>query len=222
MGLLLRKYWGGTTIVLASTRTGPYFELKPLPYGKKDLEPWISEDTVNTHYEKHHRGYLNKLNVLLEHEGDVGSLEGIILREKKGDLFNMAAQVYNHTFYWESMSPKGGGKPTGEIAEMINQSFGSFEEFKKQFHDSSVSHFGSGWTWLTYNPSHNILQIVTTHDANTPLNKGLHPILVCDIWEHAYYLDYKNERGSYVNRWWNVVNWDYANKNLANAKSYRV
>lgn len=209
-----------TNIVIASTRSEPHFELKPLPYGKRDLEPWISEDTVNTHYEKHHRGYVNKLNALLEGQGDVGSIEGIFMREKRGNLFNMAAQVYNHNFYWDSMSPRGGGKPSGEIADMITESFGSYEEFQKQFHDSAMKHFGSGWTWLTYDPYDRMLKIISTHDAKTPLSKGLHPILVCDIWEHAYYLDYKNEKGNYVNRWWNVVNWSFANENLRKAKSY--
>jgi len=221
LGILIKKLCNGTNIVIASTRSEPKFHLKSLPFGTRELEPWISEDTVITHYDKHHRGYVNKLNSLLENQGEVGSLEGIVMREKKGDIFNMAAQVYNHDFYWDSMSPRGGGRPSGEIARMIDESFGSFEEFQKQFHDLSISHFGSGWTWLTYDPSLKILKILTTHDAKTPLTKGLHPILVCDIWEHAYYLDVRNEKGKYINRWWNVVNWSFANENLSKAKSFK-
>jgi Fe-Mn family superoxide dismutase len=185
-----------------------------LPYGRDALAPHISEETLNFHYGKHHMGYLNKLNAAIEADA---SLQGKSLEElissASGGLFNNAAQVWNHTFYWHSMSPNGGGEPTGAIAEAINTAFGSFDAFKAAFGAAAAGQFGSGWAWLVKDSS-GALSIVTTGNAETPLTQGLTPILTCDVWEHAYYVDYRNDRGGYVKAWWNLVNWDFANQNL--------
>lgn len=185
-----------------------------LPYSRDALAPHISEETLNFHYGKHHLGYLSKLNAAIEADA---SLQGKSLEEligsSSGGLFNNAAQVWNHTFYWHSMSPNGGGEPTGAIAEALDAAFGSFDAFKAAFGAAAAGQFGSGWAWLVRDSS-GALSIVTTGNAETPLTQGLTPILTCDVWEHAYYVDYRNDRGGYVQAWWNLVNWEFANQNL--------
>lgn len=186
-----------------------------LPYGHNALAPHISEETLNFHFGKHHMGYFNKLVAAIEADASLQG-KGLVelVRSTSGGTFNNAAQVWNHSFYWSSMSPNGGGEPTGAIAEAINASFGSFEAFKTQFGAAAAGQFGSGWAWLVKD-ANGKLAITTTGNAETPLtDESVTPILTCDVWEHAYYVDYRNDRGGYVNAWWSVVNWDFANANL--------
>ncbi|MGC6509561.1 MAG: superoxide dismutase [Myxococcota bacterium] len=190
-------------------------ELPSLPYDQNALEPHISANTLSFHYGKHHAGYVKKLNAAIEKDS---SLQGKSLEElvtgTTGGVFNNAAQVWNHTFYWNSMSPNGGGAPTGALAAAIDAAFGSFEDFKAAFGAAAGGQFGSGWAWLVKNASGN-LEIVATSNAASPLTEGLTPILTCDVWEHAYYLDYQNGRGNYVSAWWSLVNWEFAAANFA-------
>ena len=187
-------------------------ELPNLPYEKDALQPHISSETLDFHHGKHHAKYVAVLNDLTAGTpNDSKSLEDLI-RSTEGKLFNQAAQVWNHTFYWNSMKPDGGGEPTGAIAEAISKSFGSFADFKEKFSIAAAGQFGSGWAWLVKNGSD--LEIVTTSDANNPLTEGKSPVLTCDVWEHAYYIDYRNARPKYVDAWWNLVNWNFANQNL--------
>jgi Fe-Mn family superoxide dismutase len=189
------------------------FELPALPWRKGALAPYISEETIEYHYGKHHATYVANLNRLLEGTPLAGHPLEEIIRESQGPLFNNAAQVWNHTFYWNSMSPSGGGAPKGAIAEAIEKSFGSFEEFRKAFSDAAVSLFGSGWCWLV--KSGDGLEIVTTSNAGTPLTEGKTPLLTLDVWEHAYYIDYRNARAKFVDGFWDVVNWEHAARQLA-------
>lgn len=187
--------------------------LPELPYDKKALEPHISAETFDYHYSKHHQAYVTNLNNLIKGtKFETMSLEEVIL-SSEGGIFNNAAQVWNHTFFWNSLSPTGGKEPTGKIAELINKQWGSLATFKEEFQKMAVGNFGSGWTWLVLNKE-NQLQIVNTSNADTPLTKGLIPLLTIDVWEHAYYIDYRNARANFVNSYWNIVNWDFANKNL--------
>ncbi|MEJ5298295.1 MAG: Fe-Mn family superoxide dismutase, partial [Armatimonadota bacterium] len=188
------------------------FELPALPWRKGALAPYISEETIEYHYGKHHATYVANLNRLLEGTPLAGHPLEEIIRESQGPLFNNAAQVWNHTFYWNSMSPSGGGAPRGAIAEAIEKSFGSFEEFRKAFSDAAVSLFGSGWCWLV--KSGDGLEIVTTSNAGTPLTEGKTPLLTLDVWEHAYYIDYRNARAKFVDGFWDVVNWEHAARQL--------
>jgi len=190
------------------------FELPPLPYEKNALEPHISAETLEYHHGKHHNAYVTKLNSLVEGtENASKSLEEII-RSSSGGLFNQAAQVWNHTFYWHSLSPNGGGEPTGAAADAINKAFGSFEAFKKEFSEKAAGNFGSGWTWLVKKPDGS-LAIVNTDDADTPVTGSDKPLLTIDVWEHAYYIDYRNARPNYIEAFWKLVNWDFVNENLA-------
>jgi Fe-Mn family superoxide dismutase len=198
------------------------FDLPPLPYSRDALAPAISEETLNFHYGKHHQAYVNNLNKLIEgtdHEN--ASLEQIIQDaakdSSKAGLFNNAAQVWNHTFYWHSMKPGGGGKPTGAIADKIDADFGSFEKFAEEFKAAGGGQFGSGWAWLVLKDGK--LGIRKTPNAETPLTEdGATPLLTMDVWEHAYYLDYQNSRPNYMQAFLeNLVNWDFANQNLADA-----
>jgi Fe-Mn family superoxide dismutase len=186
-----------------------------LPYGRDALAPHISEETLNFHFGKHHMGYFNKLTAAIEADASLQGKSLVeLVRSTSGGTFNNAAQVWNHSFYWNSMSPNGGGEPTGAIADAINASFGSFEAFKTQFGAAAAGQFGSGWAWLVKNADGK-LAITTTGNAETPLtDESVTPILTCDVWEHAYYVDYRNDRGGYVNAWWNTVNWDFANANM--------
>ncbi|MCA9395795.1 MAG: superoxide dismutase [Fe] [Candidatus Omnitrophica bacterium] len=189
------------------------FSLPKLPYEMDALNPHISKETLEYHYGKHHQAYVDKLNAAVEGKSEASkSLEEIVI-SSEGGLFNNAAQVWNHTFYWNCLSPNGGGAPQGTIKEAIDQSFGSFEEFKKTFTDKSVTLFGSGWAWLVKNKDGK-LEIVQTKDAGCPLTSGQKPVLTCDVWEHAYYVDYRNARPKYVDAFWNLVNWEFAAKQL--------
>jgi Fe-Mn family superoxide dismutase len=182
--------------------------LPELPYAKNALEPHISAETLEFHYGKHHATYVDKLNGMIEGtEFESASLEEIILGSS-GGIFNNAAQIWNHSFYWDGLSPNGGGKPEALLADAIDSEFGSFEKFKEAFTASALGNFGSGWTWLVKNSSGS-LEIVNTDDAANPMNAGHTPILTCDVWEHAYYIDYRNKRPDYINAFWNLVNWDF-------------
>ncbi len=191
------------------------FTLPELPYAQDALEPHISAETLSYHYGKHHNTYVVKLNGLIEGtELADKSLEEII-KSSTGGVFNNAAQVWNHTFYWNCLAPNAGGQPSGELAAAIDASFGSFDEFKAKFTDSAVNNFGSSWTWLVKNADGS-LAIVNTSNAATPLtDEGVTPLLTCDLWEHAYYIDYRNVRPDYLNAYWSLVNWDFVAKNFA-------
>ena len=190
------------------------FELPPLPYAKNSLVPYISEETLEFHHGKHHQTYVTNLNNLVpgtEFEGL--SLEEIILKSS-GGIFNNAAQVWNHTFYWNSLAPNAGGEPTGALADAINATFGSFAKFKEDFAKCAVTTFGSGWAWLVKNTDGS-LALVSTSNAGCPLTTGQKPLLTCDVWEHAYYIDYRNARPAYLEAFWALVNWDFATANYA-------
>jgi Fe-Mn family superoxide dismutase len=188
--------------------------LPELPYANNALEPHISAETIEFHYGKHHATYVDKLNGMIPGtEFENASLEDIIMKSS-GGMFNNAAQVWNHTFYWNCLSPNGGGEPGGELASAIEQAFGSFADFQEKFTASAVNNFGSGWTWLVKNAS-GALEIVNTDDAGTPLTDGAQPLLTCDVWEHAYYIDYRNARPKYLEAFWKLVNWDFVAANLS-------
>ena len=190
------------------------FELPALPYAKNELVPHISEETLEYHYRKHHQTYVTNLNNLIPGtEFDGLTLEEIIVKSS-GPIFNNAAQVWNHTFYWNSLTPKGGGLPTGSLANAINTTFGSFAIFKEEFTKCAVTTFGSGWAWLVKN-SDGSLALVSTSNAGCPLTTGQTPLLTCDVWEHAYYIDYRNARPSYLEAFWALVNWDFAAANYS-------
>jgi superoxide dismutase, Fe-Mn family len=190
------------------------FELPPLPYDKNRLVPHISEETLDYHYGKHHQTYVTNLNNLVPGtEFESLPLEGIILKSS-GGIFNNAAQVWNHTFYWNSLSPDGGGEPTDALADAINAEFGSFAKFKEEFAKCAVTTFGSGWAWLVKNPEGK-LALVSTSNAGCPLTEGYTPLLTCDVWEHAYYVDYRNARPAYLEAFWALVNWDFAAANFS-------
>jgi Fe-Mn family superoxide dismutase len=166
--------------------------LPDLPWAEDALAPHISAETIEYHYGKHHRGYVEKLQKLLADEpSDAESLEDL-LRTADGALYNMAAQVWNHTFYWESMKPGGGGKPVGPMATALGDAFGSFDDFRRAFHTAATGEFGSGWAWLCWDPGKRMLKVSATTDAENPISRGIVPLLTCDVWEHAYYLDYRN------------------------------
>jgi len=187
-------------------------KLPQLPYTMNALEPHISKETLEYHYGKHHAAYVANLNNLIQGtEFESQSLEDIV-KNASGGLFNNAAQVWNHTFYWNSLSPNGGGEPQGSLAQEIERKFGSFADFKAAFTKSAVTNFGSGWTWLV--KGSNGLEIMNTSNAESALTKGVTPLITCDVWEHAYYVDYRNARPAYVEAFWNLVNWDFAAKNL--------
>jgi Fe-Mn family superoxide dismutase len=189
-------------------------ELPPLPYALNALEPQISRETLEFHYGKHHQTYVTKLNELIKGtEFEDMPLEQIV-RKSQGGIFNNAAQVWNHTFFWHSMSPNGGGKPAGQLRQSIDSAFGSFEEFREKFSAAAVAVFGAGWAWLVRHPDGKV-GIETTSNAFTPLVSDNKPLLTLDVWEHAYYIDYRNKRPDFVAAYWNVVNWDFASRNFA-------
>ncbi len=189
-------------------------ELPPLSYDRTALEPVLSAETLDYHYGKHHQAYVNNLNNLIPGtEYAEMPLEEIILKAS-GPIFNNAAQVWNHTFYWNCLSPTGGGAPTGELAAAIDAKFGSFEEFKKQFTQAAAGNFGSGWTWLVENPDGS-LEILNTSNAGTPMTAGKKALLTVDVWEHAYYIDYRNARPNYLERLWDRINWPFVAANYA-------
>ena len=188
-------------------------ELPALPYDRTALEPHISAETIDFHYSKHHQTYVTNLNNMIAGTefADL-SLEEIV-RKSQGGMFNNAAQVWNHTFYWNCLTGSGGGEPAGKLGEMITKSFGSFAKFKEQFSDLAVKTFGSGWAWLVQRQNGS-LALVSTPNAVTPLTSDDTALLTCDVWEHAYYIDYRNARPKYVEGFWNLVNWDFAASNL--------
>lgn len=190
------------------------FELPALPYGLDALAPIISKETLEFHYGKHHQAYVNNLNNLTKDTEFANmSLEEVILKSS-GGMFNNAAQVWNHTFYWNCLTPNAKGEPSGKLADAIQHKWGSFDEFKKVFSQSAVTNFGSGWTWLVQNTDGS-LDIVNTSNANLPMKEGKKALLTCDIWEHAYYIDYRNARPSYVENFWKLVNWDFVASQFA-------
>ena len=187
--------------------------LPELPFAMDALAPHISKETLEYHYGKHHNAYVTKLNGMIEGTDMANSsLEDIIMKSE-GGMFNNAAQIWNHTFYWNCLSPNGGGEPTGALLDAINDSFGSFAEFKTQFTTACATLFGSGWAFLVKNKAGK-LEIVQESNAGCPLTSGVTPILTCDVWEHAYYVDYRNARPSYIDAFWSLVNWDFAASNL--------
>ena len=192
------------------------FELPSLPYAKNALAPHISEETLEFHHGKHHKTYVDNLNNLVPGtEFESLSLEAII-KTSSGGIFNNAAQVWNHTFYWHCLSPNGGGEPTGELSDAINETFGSFDIFKEEFTKTSVTTFGSGWGWLV-KTSDGKLELASTTGAGNPMTEGKTPLLTCDVWEHAYYVDYRNARPAYLKAFWELVNWEYVAEQFANA-----
>ena len=189
-------------------------ELPALPYDRTALEPHISAETIDYHYSKHHQTYVTNLNNLIAGtEFESADLETIV-RKSQGGLFNNAAQVWNHTFYWNCLKPNGGGAPTGKLAEAIDTTFSSFDAFKAEFTKTAIGTFGSGWAWLVQRADGS-LALVSTSNAATPLTGTDKPLLTCDVWEHAYYIDYRNMRPKYVEAFWNLVNWDFVAKNFA-------
>lgn len=188
-------------------------ELPKLPYAMDALAPHISAETLEFHYGKHHQTYVTNLNKLIAGtEFESASLEDIIMKAS-GGIFNNAAQVWNHTFYWNCLSPKGGGEPKGALADAIKKAFGGFADFKEKFSASAAGNFGSGWTWLVKNAQGGV-EIVNTSNAGNPMTNKQKPLMTCDVWEHAYYIDYRNARPKYVEAFWNLVNWDFVSKNF--------
>lgn len=189
-------------------------ELPALPYALEALEPHISRETLEYHYGKHHQAYVTNLNNLLPGSGfESATLEDII-KKASGPIFNNAAQVWNHTFYWHCLTPNGGGEPTGELATQIQKAFGSFATFQEQFTKTAIATFGSGWAWLVRSPE-GTLEIISTSNAGTPLTDNKKALLTCDVWEHAYYIDYRNARAKYVESFWKCVNWAFVAKNFS-------
>jgi Fe-Mn family superoxide dismutase len=199
------------------------FKLMQLPYAYDALEPFIDEQTVQIHYGKHHQGYVNKLNTALEGYSELLNLDladlllsSEVPEDLKTAMFNNGGQVYNHNLYWESMAPNAGGEPTGELLEAINRNFGSFDKFKEEFSQAGSTQFGSGWAWLSVD-SEGVLSISKTSNADNPLYHGKTPIMTMDVWEHAYYLKYKNARPDYIQAFWQVVNWEEVGRKFATA-----
>lgn len=187
--------------------------LPPLPYATEALQPHLSKETLEFHHAKHHQTYVTNLNnLIVGTEFAELSLEEII-KKSTGGIFNNAAQVWNHTFYWNCLSPQGGGQPSGKLAEAIQNTFGSFEKFKEEFSKTAVTTFGSGWAWLVKKPDGS-LALVSTSNAATPMTSGDTALLTCDVWEHAYYIDYRNLRPKYVEAFWQIVNWEFVASNF--------
>ena len=182
------------------------FELAVLPWAEDALEPYISKETINFHYGKHHATYVNKLNELVPGSRfENASLETIV-KEAEGGIYNNGAQVWNHTFYWNCLSAEGGGAPFGKVGDAIERDFGSFNQFKEQFTQAAATLFGAGWAWLVSDRAGK-LSIVQESNAGNPMRKGLSPLLTCDVWEHAYYIDKRNRRPAYIDDFWKIVNW---------------
>ncbi|MBA2710798.1 MAG: superoxide dismutase [Fe] [Tatlockia sp.] len=190
------------------------FTLPPLPYAKDALAPHISAETIDYHYGKHHAAYVNNLNKLIANtEYENLNLEEIIKKTKTGAIFNNAGQVWNHNFYWNCLSPNGGNEPNGKLADVIIKTFGSFNEFQEKFTQAAIGTFGSGWAWLVLDKNGQ-LKISSTSNAGTPMTEGDHALMTCDVWEHAYYIDYRNARPEYLKEFWSLVNWDFVQSNL--------
>lgn len=189
------------------------FTLPPLPYAMDALAPHISKETLEFHYGKHHQAYVTNLNKAIEGTDQASASLEDVIRNSKGGVFNNAAQVWNHTFYWNSLSPNGGGEPSGELRKAIEAKWDSLDAFKTAFSQSAAGNFGSGWTWLV-KKTDGSLDIVNTSNAGTPLTTSDKPLLTCDVWEHAYYIDYRNARPKYLENFWALVNWEFAASNL--------
>ncbi|MFN2288395.1 MAG: Fe-Mn family superoxide dismutase [Chromatocurvus sp.] len=190
------------------------FELPTLPYEKNALEPHISAETLEYHYGKHHKTYVDKLNGMVEGTDMASKTLEDVVKAATGGMFNNAAQVWNHTFYWNCLSPNGGGAPGGALAAKLNECFGSVDKFKDEFTNSAIGNFGSGWTWLVQKHDGSVA-IVNTDDAGTPLtDDSVTPLLTVDVWEHAYYIDYRNARPKYMEAFWALVNWDFVASNM--------
>jgi len=191
------------------------YQLPALPYPQDALAPHISAETLEFHHGKHHKAYVDKLNTLVPGTPFEGkSLEEVIKAAPAGPVFNNAAQIWNHTFYWNSLSPNGGGAPTGKVAEAITKAFGSFEKFKEDFTNSAINNFGSSWTWLVKKADGSVA-IVNTSNAGSPLtDASITALLTIDLWEHAYYIDFRNARPKYIEAFWTLVNWEFVNKNF--------
>ena len=187
------------------------YELPKLPFKLNALEPYISKKTLEFHYGKHHQAYVNNLNKLTQGTKFENKTLEDIIKEAEGGIYNNGAQVWNHTFYFECFSSEGGGEPTGELMEAIIKSFGSFSEFKEKFTNAVATLFGSGWAWLIKD-NNGKLDVIQESNAGNPIRNGLKPILTCDVWEHAYYLDYQNKRPDYIKAFWNLINWDIIGK----------
>ena len=189
------------------------FTLPELPYAKNALEPHMSAETLEYHYGKHHKTYVDNLNkMVVDTEFANADLETVV-RKSSGPVFNNAAQVWNHTFFWNCLSPQGGGEPKGKVAELIARDFGSFDTFKQKFSDVAIKQFGSGWGWLVQTADGK-LECTSTSNAVNPLVEGKTPLLTCDVWEHAYYIDYRNRRPDFLAAFWKIVNWSFVEKNL--------
>ncbi len=189
-------------------------KLPELPYAQDALAPNISAETLESHYGKHHRTYVDNLNKLIAGTGfENAALEDIVKRAS-GGIYNNGAQVWNHTLYWNCLSPEGGGEPAGALADAIVKAFGSFGQFKEQFTNTAVTLFGSGWAWLVKNPDGS-LAIESTPNAGNPMRDGKRPLLTCDVWEHAYYIDYRTARPKSLEAFWNLVNWGFVGENLS-------
>ena len=188
-------------------------ELPALPYDRTALEPHISGETIDYHYGKHHKTYVDNLNKQIEGTEFAELPLEAIIRKAQGGMFNNAAQTWNHTFYWHCLKPNGGGEPTGKLKDAIDKAFGDFAKFKEEFTKVAVGTFGSGWGWLVQRPD-GALALVSTSNAATPLTGEDTQLLTCDVWEHAYYIDYRNARPKYLEAFWNLVNWDFAASNL--------
>jgi len=189
------------------------FQLPSLPYPLNSLEPHLSARVLELHHGRHHRKYVERVNALVEEAGLEGlSMEGLI-QTQRGTLFDNAAQAWNHEFYWHSMAPSGTAVLDDSLGGAVRRDFGSIESLEKTFKQAAISVFGSGWAWLVRAPSGR-LEVVTTKDADCPLREGKQPLLTCDVWEHAYYLDYENHRSRYVDAWWNLANWEFAAANF--------
>jgi Fe-Mn family superoxide dismutase len=204
----------GETALQPKQESSMKFEMKPLPYAKDALAPHLSAESFSFHYDKHHQAYLTNLEKLISGTPEAEKSLEEIVKSSSGKVFNNAAQVWNHDFFWASMKPGGGGEPTGALADAIKRDFGSYADFRKQFADAAVAQFGSGWAWLIKDGD--ALKIVTTSNADTPLARGQKPLLTCDVWEHAYYIDYRNLRAKFVETFLDhLVNWDFAAANFA-------
>lgn len=189
------------------------FSLPELPYARDALEPHISAETLDYHYGKHNQAYVDKLNSLVEGTPHADQDLDTVVCNSSGAVFNNAAQIWNHNLYWHCMGPDGGGEPSGQLAELINRDFGDFASFKQQFNDAAINTFGSGWAWLVQH-SDGKLAILSTSNAENPLTQGLRPLLACDMWEHSYYIDYRNARPKYMEAFWQVVNWEFVGSQL--------
>jgi superoxide dismutase, Fe-Mn family len=189
------------------------YKLPELPYPQNALAPNISAETLEYHYGKHHKTYVDNLNKLIPGTDFANLPLEEIIKKATGPIFNNGAQIWNHTFYWNCLTPNGGGEPDGDLAATINKNFNSFAQFKERFTNAATSLFGSGWVWLAKNPDGN-LSIESLSNAGNPIKDGKKPLLTCDVWEHAYYIDYRNARAKYVEAYWKVVNWNFAAKNL--------